>query len=101
MKKWMGMVLAVALIFGALPVFADNYKAQGNAYAYGKEDSILDKVSDWVATLGKSESEKDEILTERRLDRAMKRGAQAFKKSSKKASKAMKEFEKDFEKAFK
>lgn len=101
MKKWAGLVLMAVFIFGALPVFADTDSAQGNAYAYGQEDSILDKVSDWVATIGKSGSDKEEVLAERRLDRAMKRTSQAFKKSSKKASKAMKEFGKDMEKAFK
>ena len=101
MKKWVSFVLVFLFAVIALPVYADTDSANGHAYAYGQEDSILDKVSDWVATIGKSDQEKDQLVAERQMDRVMKRTKHAMAQGSHKASKAMKDFGKDLEKAFK
>jgi hypothetical protein len=53
------------------------------------QDSVVDKAGDWFATLGKSGSEKDQILIQRRSERIAKRMQKAVEDGSKKAGKEM------------
>ncbi len=64
-------------------------------------DTAMDRVSDWFATVGKPQDEKDMIIAQRRMERATDRAAEIWKKESKKAAKKMQEFGKEMEKAFK
>ncbi len=71
MKKLFLGMLILAAAFAAVPAYA--------------EDSVLDKAGDWIATVGKSPAEKDQILLERRADRV----AKEFKKSADKMGKKL------------
>ena len=56
-KKIMALVLMLAVL--CLP-------CQSAWAAMSDEDTIVDKTSDWFATLGKSGQEKDQIIFERK-----------------------------------
>lgn len=81
MKKLGFAMLAGLFLFTSSPI------AVGTARA---EDSIVDKAGDWFATIGKSGQEKDQILLQRRMDRAAKKAGAAFDKAGKDLAKAFK-----------
>jgi hypothetical protein len=58
------------MVFLVGSVFAFWAKASA---ASGAEDSIVDKIGDWFATVGKPENEKNMIIAERKMQRAAKR----------------------------
>jgi hypothetical protein len=93
----MRKVLAGALL-AAFAVFlpAGLHAAEGA----GGDDTVIDKVSDWLAVIGKSGDEKEAILAERRADRAAERLAKAMRKAGKRAEKKMEKFGKEMEKLF-
>ena len=80
MKKKMGMLgialLAVTMTFTAAPAFAN--------------DTVIDKMGDWFATVGKPQSEKDQILVQRHMDRAAKKTGDSFNQAGKDLQKAFK-----------
>lgn len=80
MKKFVFALLAGLMLVTSTPMV-------GVAYA---EDTVVDKVGDWVATMGKSGMEKDQILLERRMDREAKRASKAMKKAGKDLKNAFK-----------
>jgi len=57
------------------------------------DDTVIDKVGDWFAVLGKPEDEKDMILAKRRSKRVVERMQKA-------AEEGMKEFNNNMKKAF-
>jgi hypothetical protein len=77
-----GLSVAAALM-SAAPVYAD---------------TPVDKVGDWVATIGKKDLEKQTILAERRTRREAARAERAARKQARKASKQMDKAGKDLEK---
>ncbi len=92
MRKRMMWIVPIMVVCALLPV---------SAYAaYNTQDSVIDKASDWAATLGKSPEDRDMILTQRRAERAAKRLREAMQKSSKKAGKALEKAGKDMGKMF-
>ena len=88
MKKWLAVCLLLA---GGLVAFPSHAYA-GNM---NSGDSITDKASDWLATVGKSPEERDVILAQRRADRMAKRFGEAMKSGSEKAGKEMKKMGKN------
>ena len=90
MRKSAALVLLFSFFAGLTPLYA--------ADAY--EDTWWDEATDWFATLGKPQDEKDMILAERRADRAAVRLGRAFRQETKKAAKKMETFGKEMEKAF-
>ncbi len=76
MKKLGILLLAGVLLCSSVPAFA--------------EDTVIDKMSDWFATAGKSQQEKDQILLQRHMDRAAKKTGDAFNKAGKDLEKAFK-----------
>ncbi|HPS19364.1 MAG TPA: hypothetical protein PKY78_00035 [Candidatus Omnitrophota bacterium] len=81
MKKFFVIVIAgifLSLSLVAAPVYAEN---------------VFDKIGDWWATRGKSDMEKNMILTQRKA-------ARAAKEAEKEMNKTGKEMNKQFDKAF-
>ena len=92
MRKKMIGIVSIVVVCALMPV---------NAHAaYNTQDSVIDKASDWAATLGKTPEDRDMILTQRRAERAAKRLREAMQKSSKKAGKALEKAGKDMGKMF-
>jgi glycosyltransferase involved in cell wall biosynthesis len=94
MKKLLAAALLIAFAGACVPAYV--YAADSS----GMEDTVIDKASDWIAVLGKSEDEMEAILAERRADRAAERLSKAMRQAGKKAEKKMKKFGKDMEKLF-
>jgi len=85
-----------------MPAFCGDEGTKGassKAYEHASENSIFNRVSDWFATVGKSDEEKAKILAERRAKRAAKQTEKEAKKAEKEARKAQKEVEKKAKKA--
>lgn len=79
MKRYIAAVALVVFIAASLfavPVYAD--------------DSIFDKIGDWIATRGKEDPEKSLIITKRQAERAAKRAEKELQKRSEEMSKGMK-----------
>ena len=93
MKKITAMVLILGMGLFVMPTLS--HAASGN-----DQDTIIDKAGDWFATLGKSGQEKDQIISERQMDRVAKRLGQAINGESKKAGQQMDKLGKDMQKAF-
>ncbi len=93
MKKIAALFLIFSLAFAAAPLGA--YAAYNPDY----QDSVMDKIGDWFAVLGKSPEESDMIIADRRADRAAKKLGKQFGQEAKKAQNRFKEFSKEMEKA--
>ena len=70
---------AVLLLGAATPVFASPEPVAG--------DTIIDKAGDWLATVGKSKTDKQIILADRRTHRISHRMKHALEKTNRKARK--------------
>ena len=82
MKKIFISVLALSFFMTYYPVYAakDQKGASQKAYEHASENSVFNRVSDWFATVGKSEEEKAKILEERKAKRAAKLAEKEAKK---------------------
>ncbi len=85
MKKTISVILLAALLIACGHV--------SGVFASDSQDSIVDKVGDWFALLGKSEDEKEMIAARRRAARISER-------MRKEAAKSMEEFNKKMKSAF-
>ncbi len=70
MKCFMGLIVAVSVICVTVPVVAET-TTPGTKASTG--ESIFDRMSDWVATLGKSTEQRTNILTDRKTQRTVRR----------------------------
>ena len=86
MKRIAFLFLMAAALFTAAPAHAD--------------DTVFEKAGDWFATIGKSQAEKDQILLQRRMDRAAKKLQQGFERGAKQTEKNMNDLGKDLKKTF-
>lgn len=75
MKKLFSMMLVLTLCYSAAPVLAieDPVMTAESGYQEVSNDSLWNKITDYIATIGKSDSEKARILAERRSERNAKR----------------------------
>lgn len=85
MKKLSLALLALALMFNAHTAQAASDVAA---------DNVLDKASDFVATIGKSDTDKKVVLAQRKAERAKKRAVQQAEKAKKMAMKKAEEAKK-------
>ena len=72
MRKWLGVLVISVLIAGQGAAIAGNKGASRSAYEHASDQSIFNRIGDWFATVGKSDEEKQKILTERKAARAAK-----------------------------
>ena len=97
MKKWIVLVLALAVIIIASPSFAAEGGTKGasaQAYEHASDNAIFNRVGDWFATRGKSEEEKNVIMAERRAKRATERVQKELEKRNKELAKETKKAQK-------
>jgi hypothetical protein len=82
----------MTLIVTSSPAFAAKGRrgASDTAYEHASERAVFHRVSDWFATVGKSEEEKAEIIEERQIKRAEKQAQKEAEKAKKKAAKEAK-----------
>lgn len=100
MKKRATLLLLMLCVSAAPPSYAEKEKgASPQAYEHASEQAVFVRVSDWFATLGKSEEEKNSILAQRKAERAAKRAEQEAAKGLKQAEKEMEKAQKEGEKA--
>jgi len=93
MKQWMVVGLLLAVGLAAFPCHSYAGNMSGG-------DSITDKASDWLATIGKSPEERDVIIAQRKADRMAKRFGEAMKSTAEKTGKEMKKMGKKIGDAF-
>jgi hypothetical protein len=89
----MGMLLA-GLISSSAPVLAADGGQSGasaSAYQHASDQAVFNRIGDWFATLGKSGSEKDSILIQRRTSRAARRTQRTIEHQAKQAEKGLRE----------
>ena len=93
MKKIFIAVLALCFLVAYYPVHAakDQKGASQKALEHASENSVFNRVSDWFATVGKTEDEKTRILEERKAKRAGKEAEKEIKKLKKKAGESQEE----------
>lgn len=97
MKKTTFIILALCLIFSGSFCFAakDGEKgASDQAYEHASDNSVFNRTSDWFATIGKSDEEKQKVLTERKARRAAKKAQEQTGKQARKAEKQLMKEEK-------
>ena len=89
MRRGMLGALVVVMIGVASPVYA----AQP-----AQQDTIVDQVGDWFATLGKSGVDKDAILAQRRTERTAAHAQKAAKRQVKAAGQSVENAGRDLNK---
>jgi len=103
MKKILIFLLAITLLISNIPVFAAQGRkgASDRALERASDKAIFHRITDWFATIGKSEEEKKAILTERKAKRAAQRAQKEaekqkriMEKEAKKTQKKMKGWKK-------
>lgn len=82
MKKVMILGLTAMMIFSSTASFAakDMKGASAQAQEHASDQAIFNRVSDWFATIGKSDEEKAQIKAERKAERAVKHAEKEAKK---------------------
>jgi len=68
--------------------------ASDQALENADENAVFHRIPDWFATVGKSDEEKEQILAERKAERARKRLEKQAEKQKKEAEKQKKNAEK-------
>lgn len=109
MKKAIAIMAVMFFALSLMPAYAAPEGRKGasdQALEHASENSVFNRVSDWFATVGKSEEEKDAVLAERRAKRAekeaeknAKQAEKAAKQKKEKAEKKVKETKKEAGKA--
>ncbi|MBI4358593.1 MAG: hypothetical protein HY584_04770 [Candidatus Omnitrophica bacterium] len=64
------------------------------SYAAEASDTAIDQVGDWLATVGKQGVEKDQIIAQRKAERAARRAEEEAKKAAKEAEHAGEDMQK-------
>ena len=105
MKKLVALLVVLSIVFGSFvsPVFAAQGRKGASDMALQKanEESAFNRVGDWFATRGKTESEKKAVLAERKLKRAAEKAQKKAQKRKKEAEKKAKEAKKKMQEQMK
>ena len=99
MKKVLVAALILSFFMISVPIFAGEKGASEKALEHASDQSIFNRVTDWFATVGKSDDEKQKILAERRAKRAIKRAEKEVLKAQKEADRKAKEAKEKAEKS--
>lgn len=100
MKKVISLLVIFALALSVTPAYAAKGRrgASDTAYEHASDEAVFNRVGDWFATVGKSDEEKQAILTERKAKRAKERAEKEAKKAAKQAEKEAKKAKKKLKK---
>jgi len=96
MKKVLALLLILVFALGTIPAFSAPLGQKGasaQALANASDESVFNRVGDWFATRGKSDTEKQQILAERKVKRTaekVQKEAQRQKKELEKQAKKTK-----------
>lgn len=85
------ILLAVISLLVAAPVFAQQRDVRGpsaRAYEKASERSIIHRAGDFFATVGRSQEEKDQIISKRSMERARRQAERKSREMKKQAEKA-------------
>lgn len=93
----LSFIAVSGFVFAEEEVEAKKKGASDTAYEHASDNSVFNRVSDWFATVGKSEEEKEKILQERRMQRATKRTEKEEKRAEKQAEKTRRKMKKELE----
>lgn len=98
MKKLYAIVTALVLVFGVTaPLHAQIIKERGastTAVEKASDEAVFNRVGDWFATVGKSDTEKEAILAERKAKRAAEKAQKELEKQKKLLEKQTKNVQK-------
>jgi len=86
MKRFMVLFLAFALVLSVMPSVDAQNPPKGmsaSAYKHASDEAVVHRVTDWFATRGKSDMEKQQILATRKAQRAAKRAQKIAAKRQK------------------
>jgi len=102
MKKLVLVAMALCFLVTGVPAFAQTPQrpkgASAQALEKASDEAVFNRVSDWFATIGKSDEEKQKILAERKTERAAKRAQKEAEKAKKEAQKKTQEAKKEAQK---
>jgi hypothetical protein len=101
MKKIIISFLILSFLVGMTPVYAAQGGTKGassRAYEHASDQAVFHRISDWFATRGKSDQEKQAILAERKAKRAAKRLQKEAEKKKKQLKKEAKKAQKKIRK---
>ena len=94
MKKGMRMLVGFLIVVG----LGTTATVPAHAAQVGSGDTVVDRVGDWFATMGKSGLDKGSILAQRRTERAAKRMEQAVHRSTRQVERSVRDTGRDIEK---
>ena len=98
MRKFITLLLVLAVALIAVPAFAGQKGAAAKAYEKAGDEAVFHRIGDWFATRGKSPEEAKAIKAERRAERAARRAQKeamrAKKRAERQARKAKREMKK-------
>ena len=97
MKRLIAIFLAVMLTVSLVnPAFAANSTKGPSSRAYEKasDESAINRVGDWFATVGKSDTEKQKVLKERKVKRLQEKAKKEKAKRQKELDRKRKEMQK-------
>ena len=97
MKKWIACWVVCMFALSVVPAYAAPEGRKGasdQALENADENAVFHRIPDWFATVGKSDEEKEQILAERKAERARKRLEKQAEKQKKEAEKQKKNAEK-------
>jgi FKBP-type peptidyl-prolyl cis-trans isomerase len=101
MKKFIAVLIALLLLSAPVVSFAapeGEKGASATAYEHASDQSVFNRVSDWFATVGKSDEEKERIMVERRAKRTAERAQKEAEKQAKQLEKEKAAIEKEAKK---
>jgi len=100
MKRIIAMAVILSLVLISTPVFAAKGQrgASSKAMEKASDEAVFHRVGDWFATVGKPDTEKKAILTERKAKRAAEKKQKAIEKNKKEAEKTAEKKKRELEK---
>jgi membrane-bound lytic murein transglycosylase B len=96
MKRVFGFFLACCFCLTAAASFAASEAKQSASPAASQnadDESMLNRMGDWFATMGKSAEEKAKILRERKMKRATERAEKKYRKRQRTTQQSSKEMQ--------
>ena len=87
MKKILSILIIGFMVVTAVPVLA---YAEDVVY----QENVIDKISDWAQTVGKTKEERDRILAQNKAERQKKHMQKMAEKKKKQAAKKKEEIKK-------